>query len=312
MNMTGGAPPPALQDAYYAPMKAALFLVIATALCATAGQSAAAQGVPAAPGGLILEMNPIFAAPSPHAFNFHWLVAEDAAGYGWEVERGSPAADGSVTFKSFQLISPGNTFPGDWANVIDDQTPPGVFTCFRVRAVLAGSPPGAWSANACGDLAKPPQPIFMDVQATILADRVSLSWQSQPGADLGYWPQESLDRAGGARDWLGTFFVPQAAGRPSSSAPVSVLPNRWCFRVFPLSSAEPNVVTSEELCIDFPGYVQEGPPAGTVTPRVPAVGTGPSASGTPALSHSTQIEVLGLAAIIVGVSLNLLLCRSSD
>ena len=255
-------------------MRIAALVAIATIALTPVGRDVVAEGPPAPPTGLILEMEPHFRGPSPHMFNFRWLVTTAAAGYGWEVERGLSNSAGPVAFVPWQTIAPGLAFPGDFANVIDDETPVGVRACYRVRAVARSRPSSDWSATACGDLLHLPPPLQMAVSATVLPDGVSLSWQPQPGADLGYWPQMAMSHPDGLRDWLGIDIIPAGQARLSVVAPVASAPARWCFRVFPISSSAVVLAPSEETCLDYLGAGAAPSPARTVTPTPPATGSG--------------------------------------
>jgi hypothetical protein len=276
-----------------------LVALVAAALLTTT-QLAVADGPPAPPTGLILDMNPHWRAPSPHMFNLLWVVAADAGGYGWEVERGLPDRAGTVAFVPWETIAPGLASPGDFANVIDDQTSPGVRVCYRVRAVAPGRPSSDWSASACGDLAQAPLPLQMAVAATVLPNGVSLSWQSQPGADIGYWPQMTAIRPDNLTDWMGIAIVPASPKPLSAFAPVANVPARWCFRVFVISSSTVSVAPSEETCLDYPGASTEAPaPTAVITPKPPPTGSGSAPPRgpwffTPAASVVVMLAGIGL------------------
>lgn len=272
-------------------------------LPALAARPALAEAPPAPPSGIVLEMNPSFRGPSPHMFNLLWVVAQDANGYGWEVERGFPNSAGAVAFVPWRTIAPNLAFPGDFANVIDDETPPGKTVCYRIRAVAPALPSSDWSVNACGDLAHVPPPVPMEVSATVLPNGVSVSWKAQPTADLGYWPQEATVHADGLRDWLGIGIIPQGAGRLSVFAPVSILPARWCFRVFPISSSSVSIATSEETCVDYPGDTDDPRPSPPVpaTPAPPPTGSGGVAGrGNPVGAKIGSLLALAGLALLLG------------
>ncbi|MEO8538783.1 MAG: hypothetical protein ABI577_03515 [bacterium] len=275
-------------------MRVAAILAVLLVSLLPAGNVVAAPP-PAAPVGLVLELAPTFRGPSPHLINFHWLVAEDAAGYGWEVERNFPGATGSGVFEPWITIAPELTFPGDLANAIDDQTPPGVRVCFRVRAAAPTLQPGAWSAAACGDLAQVPQALPMLVAASVGAEGVTVSWQALPAADLGYWPQMAQDHVDGRRDWLGITIVPQGDGRLSAFAPVPSIPARWCFRVIPILSTAVSVSSSEEFCLDYSG---DNPvtPSPTGTPSAPSVGNGLAMRE----SSDPEVRMVGAVMLLLG------------
>jgi hypothetical protein len=273
--------------------------------------SAAARAAPAAPATFILELNPRSASPAPHMINYQWLVAEDAAGYGWEVEQGFPAADGTIAFAPFLALAPGLTFPGDFANVIDTETPPGVEVCFRVRAVAPGLPASEWSEPACGDLAQVPPPVDMGLSAVFSAFGATVSWEPQPGVDFGYHVQQSRFSADGSRDWLGGDFVAPGPGRLSGFTPVGGLPARLCFRVLPLIAGAVNSTASEELCLDYPGADSFTPtptptPTTPATPRPPATGS-VSATG-PGLPRYQAAAAIG-AALLVTTGVGVLALR---
>lgn len=238
------------------------------------GRSAFAADGPAAPAGIILELNPSFRGPSPHMFNLHWMVAPDADGYGWEIERRFPKSAGANNFVLWRAIPPGATYVGDFANVIDDLTPPGVLVCYRIRAADPSRVSGDWSTSACGDLAVIPPPVQMNISTTVLPTGVNVVWESLPGYDLGYWPQMARAHPDGLRDWLGIDII-RGQGRLSAYAPVGGVPARWCFRVFPLSSSGVGVSPSQETCLDYPGdSAVTPPPSPAVTPAPPPTGSG--------------------------------------